>query len=441
MGKFKDWFFGDMYVNNTNNVKNEVQSAEIDITQDTTISFFKDDDDYSGSISEKDAMSIPSFASCCDLICSNIAYLPIKMYKTVDGEKVEITDDYRVKLLNTSCNQFDSSFNLLYGMAKNLALYGVAYVYIEKDKRNNIKGLYFLNSKDVSPQLVKLPNGKYDYTFSFSHFQDFKKVDSDEMLIANRDLSSSYDIDGVGVLEKGAKILNLALEEVNNSSNALGNRLNAFLSTPNSLSPQAKANIRSSFKGLTASKNNQIPIFEEGLTYSTVSLKPQDLELLDSRRYTAENICSLFNIPFTYVLASATSYQNSAHESIRFIKSLTPYLTAIEKAFQRYLLTQKEIDAGVYFEFDVTKLLKISTQEMGDYLKSMVQSGLMTQNEARKSLGLPAIEGADALFIPVNTYQLIEGKISLPSMEQEQEEIKEEVKEADVDIKEDNKEE
>lgn len=415
MGKFTNWLFGEP----NNDIKNEVKEGTVDITSnDTTIKWLDDEDSSSKSITEDKAMQIPAFASCLDLICSNIAYLPVKLYKNVDGEKIEITDDYRLKLLNVSNNQFDSSFNLLYGIAKNLCLYGVAYVYIEKDRRNKVQALYFLPTKSVSPQLIKVGN-QYSYKFSFSHFQDFKTVNSDEVIVINRDLNSSYEIDGIGVLEKGATILNLALDEMHNSSDALGNKLSAYLSTPNSLSKQAKENIRNSFKGLSRSKNNQIPIFEESLTYNTTSLNPQELELLEARKFSSEAICQLFQIPFTYVLSSATSYNNSEQESIRFVKSLTPYLTAIEKSFQRYLLTESEIQQGLYFEFDVTKLLKISTVEMGDYLKGMVQAGLMSPNEARKELGLQRVDGADFLSVQVNTYQLIGGKVTLPSMEQE----------------------
>ena len=332
MGKFTNWLFGEP----NNDIKNEVKEGTVDITSNDSVIKWLDDDNSSKTISEKDAMQIPAFASCLDLLCSNIAYLPIKLYKNVDGEKIEITDDYRLKLLNISNNQFDSSFNLLYGIAKNLCLYGVAYVYIEKDKRNKVQALYFLPTKSVSPQLIKVGN-QYSYKFSFSHFQDFKTVSSDEIIVINRDLNSSYEIDGIGVLEKGATILNLALDEMHNSSDALGNKLSAYLSTPNSLSPQAKENIRNSFKGLSRSKSNQIPIFEESLSYNCVSLNPQELELLEARKFSSEAICQLFQIPFTYVLSSATSYNNSEQESIRFVKSLTPYLTAIEKAFQRYL--------------------------------------------------------------------------------------------------------
>lgn len=424
MGKFTNWLFGN------NEIKNEVQTTEVDITQDTTISW-SDDESSSKNITEKEAMQIPAVASGVDLIASSIAYLPIKLYKTNEnGEKEEIVGDKRVQMLNVSNNFFDSAFNMKYGQVKNLVLHGTSYTYLRKSGRNNIEEMYYLNKTDVSPQLIKVGNS-YDYKFSFTLFQDSMTVNSDAMMVASKDVARSSDIEGVGLLEKGKKVLRLALDEMNNSSNALGNKLPAYLSTPNSLSPQAKDNIRSSFKGLA--KSNQVPIFEEGLTYNTVTLNPEELELLNSRKYSTELIAQLLNIPFTYMLSSATSYNNSAEESVRFLKiTLMPYITCLEQAYQRFLLTEKEIAQGYYFQFDTSQILKISSQEMADYLKSLKNSGMISVNECRRELGMQSIEGGDYLEVAVNTYQLIDGKITLPTMEQNQEDNKEE-KEENID--------
>lgn len=410
MGKFTNWLFGN---DDNRKIKNEVQEAEVDITQDTRIVW--NDDEYSASsISEELALSIPAFSSGVDLVASNIGYLPVKLYKMENGEKVEIKDDYRVDMLNRSNSLFDSSFNLMYSITKNLILYGTAYVYIEKGNRNNIDNIFYLHYKDVSPQLIRVGKS-YDYKFSFSFFQEFKTVSSDQMMVIAKDVKRSTDITGIGVLEKNAKALNLALEEMNNSSNALNNKLPAYLSTPNSLSPKAKDNIRSSFRGLA--KSNEVPIFEEGLSYNVVSFNPEELELLNARKYSAEIVAQILGIPFTYLVSSASSYATSSEESTRFVKSLMPYITVIQQGFERFLLTEKEKRAGYFFELDTKQLLKASVSEMNEYLSKQVNVGALSPNEMRVQLGLPKVEGLDYYQVQVNTYQVIDGKITLPSQQ------------------------
>ena len=425
MGKFTNWLFGEP---NKNEIKNEVQEGAVDITQDTTIKWLDDDNSSSKGITEKEALSIPAFSAGVDLIASNIAYLPVKLYRMENGEKIEIKDDYRVEMLNRSNSLFDSSFNLMYSITKNLILYGTSYTYLQKGNRNNIDNIFYLHYKDVSPQLVKVGN-QYDYKFSFSFFQEFKEVSSDEMMVIAKDVKRSTDINGVGVLEKNAKALRLALEEMNNSSNALGNKLPAYLSTPNSLSPKAKENIRASFKGLA--KSNEVPIFEEGLSYNTVTLNPEELELLSARKYSAEICSQILGVPFTYLVSSASSYATSAEESTRFVKSLMPYIVVIQQGFERFLLTEKEKKAGYFFELDTKQLLKASVSEMNEYLSKQVNVGALSPNEMRRELGLPKVEGLDYYTVQVNTYQVIDGQITLPTMT-------EEVKEEQVDINEED---
>lgn len=429
MGKFTNWLFGEP---NKNEIKNEVQEGTVDITQDTTIKWNDEDTSSSNSITEKEALSIPAFSAGVDLIASNIAYLPVKLYRMENGEKIEIKDDYRVDMLNRSNSLFDSSFNLMYSITKNLILYGTSFTYLEKGNRNNIDNIFYLHYKDVTPQLIKVGN-QYDYKFSFSFFQEFREVSSDQMMVIAKDVKRSTDIVGVGVLEKNAKALRLALEEMDNSSNALGNKLPAYLSTPNSLSPKAKDNIRTSFKGL--SKSNEVPIFEEGLTYSTVSLNPEELELLSARKYSAEIVAQILGIPFTYLVSSASSYNTSSEESTRFVKSLMPYITVIQQGFERFLLTEKEKKAGYFFELDTKQLLKASVTEMNEYLTKQVNAGALSPNEFRKELGMTRVEGLDYYTVQVNTYQVIDGKITLPTMEQEDNK-EDEVEEEQIDINE-----
>ena len=423
MGRFTNWLFGE----GKQEIKNEVQEGTVDITQDTTIKWLDDEDSSSKSITEKEAMQIPAFSAGVDLIASNIAYLPVKLYKMENGEKVEIKDDYRVDMLNRSNSLFDSSFNLMYSITKNLVLYGTSYIYLQKGNRNNIDNIFYLHYKDVSPQLVKVGN-MYDYKFSFSFFQEFKEVSSDEMMVIAKDVKRSTYINGVGVLEKNAKALRLALEEMNNSSNALGNKLPAYLSTPNSLSPKAKENIRASFKGLA--KSNEVPIFEEGLSYNTVTLNPEELELLSARKYSAEICSQILGVPFTYLVSSASSYATSAEESTRFVKSLMPYIVVIQQGFERFLLTEKEKKAGYFFELDTKQLLKASVSEMNEYLSKQVNVGALSPNEMRRELGLPKVEGLDYYTVQVNTFQIINGEITSPTIENAKEDkVEEEDKE------------
>ena len=395
-------------------------STTSDITQDTSI-LLDWDENSSGSVTEDKAMQIPALSSGVDLIANAIASLPVKLFKINEyGEKEEIQGDNRVKMLNISSNLYDSAYNLKYGQVKQLILHGTTFTYMQKDRRNNLLGLYLLDTKSVNAQSVKYANGLYGYQFSFSIFNDYyNNVEQMEILTASKDKKRSEDILGQGVLDKGKDVIQLALDELNSASSVIGGKVDAYLSTQSALSPQAKQNIRSTWKGFA--KGGQIPILEEGLEYHTVTRNAKEMELLDSRRYSTELICQLLNLPFTYLLSSASSYNNSEQESLRFMKqALLPYISILQESYNKFLLTEKEIMQNYRFEFDTSVILKASPSEQMAYLKESINGGLMSPNECRSQLGLQAVEGGDFLQVPVNSYILNEeGEIILPSLQYE----------------------
>ena len=149
------------------------------------------------------------------------------------------------------------------------------------------------------------------------------------------------------------------------------------------------------------------------MEFKQLNLKPAEIELLQSRQFTIKQIAMLLNIPFSYLVDSASSYNNSAEEALRFLRqTLSPYIRLIEENFNKYLLTEKEKGQGYFFEFDTQEILRVSVKEQIDYLDKATKGGLMTLAESRRKLNLPYIEGTDILLVPVNMSVLSDGDIS-----------------------------
>ena len=311
MGRFSDWFFGDMYVNKNNEVKNAVQTAEIDITNDTVVRWDLEDEG-TGSITEDKAMSIASVCAGVSLIANSIASMPIHLYKiNENGEEEKVENDYRNTLFNISNSMFDSAYNLKFNMTKQLILHGETYVYMVKNNRNKIEALYFFDNKEVSAQLIKVGKN-YDYKFSFQLFNDFITCYSDEMIVCVRNPKNSASVEGRGILDTNKELIKLALAENQCSQDNLTNNVPTFLTTPNALSSNAKANIRSSFRKLKNS--GDIPILEESIRLESLNTSPDKLQLLESRQYTTQLVCNILNLPLSF-LTNATSYNTSEEES------------------------------------------------------------------------------------------------------------------------------
>ena len=109
-------------------------------------------------LTREDVLSIPQVAADVDLITSTFALIPCKLYKHVINEDdkegvVEIKDDPRVKLLNVETGDTLNAFQFKKAMCEDyfVGKNGGGYAYIKRT-RNNVEGLYYVKSEDVSIQ-------------------------------------------------------------------------------------------------------------------------------------------------------------------------------------------------------------------------------------------------------------------------------------------------
>ncbi len=365
------------------------------------------------NVNEETARKVVALQSGIDLIANAISTLPCYLYRrNKDGERVKV-DDYRNYLLNASPSETVVASNLKYNIVKNLILKGNSYTLITYDKLGKVKELLYL--KNVTVGKVKLSDGTVNFKYSFTLNDKYMTVNHHEMINIIKDNDDSCSYKGRGVLEKGMELLNIAASENKYAYSSLnGVNVKGYLSKDTKLSSEAKENLKESWKKFyTGADKTSTPILEEGLEFKQLNLKPAEIELLQSRQFTIKQIAMLLNIPFSYLVDSASSYNNSAEEALRFLRqTLSPYIRLMEENFNKYLLTEKEKGQGYFFEFDTQEILRVSVKEQIDYLDKATKGGLMTLAESRRKLNLPYIEGTDILLVPVNMGVLSDGDIS-----------------------------
>ena len=94
-------------------------------------------------------LSIPVAKACTDLIVNSIKTLPIELYERIDNDTVkEVTDDYRLRLLNREPNTIATGTDFKAKLMQDLLLHGNAYVEIERDG-NEITSLWNLDASYV----------------------------------------------------------------------------------------------------------------------------------------------------------------------------------------------------------------------------------------------------------------------------------------------------
>ena len=143
-------------------------------------------------------------------------------------------------------------------------------------------------------------------------------------------------------------------------------------------------------------------VLEKGTDFQAISLSPQDIELLSSRKFQISEICRWYGVPSVMVNDNnGTSVWGSGIEQIMqgFYKlTLRPLLEKIESSILINLIPEKE-RRNTEVEFDFNALLRSDLKTMFEAYKSAVNGSIMTPNEARKALDMPPVDSGDKLFL------------------------------------------
>jgi phage portal protein BeeE len=83
------------------------------------------------SVTKEQALNIPAFTACLELISMTVASLPIRLYSQT-GETTKIEEDNRTTLLNDDTNDLLNGFELKKAMVEDSLLRGGGYTYIRR---------------------------------------------------------------------------------------------------------------------------------------------------------------------------------------------------------------------------------------------------------------------------------------------------------------------
>lgn len=332
-------------------------------------------------------LTIPVANACLAIIVNSIKDLPIELYERVDERTTKkINDDYRIRLLNDQPNTVSTGVDFKARMIRDIVLHGNAYVEIEKDG-NKIESLWNLDPRLVAISTLTDPVKPYiikDIVIRITGSSVPLKID--EVMIAVAD-SDDLGLSGNGVIAYGDKIIELALNELELSSNIMNNGSSpaSILKIEKNLSPDAQQRLRDSWEKLYkgASNSGKLVILEEGMSYEKMTYSPSELGISDLMNSTSSSICQLFNVPEQMVSASANTYGSVESMSIRFLQyCISPIISIIESSLNRSLLLEKE-KGRLFFKIDTTNILQTTMKERYEALNTAISSGIMSMNEAR----------------------------------------------------------
>lgn len=142
-------------------------------------------------------------------------------------------------------------------------------------------------------------------------------------------------------------------------------------------------------------KTRRPALLGAGMTAANLGFSPRDMEYIESLRWSLEDIARVFGVPKMMIGdLEHTTYSNfSTARRIFWEDTVSAQLALYEDAMQRYLLPHFG-DAALTVKFDLSgvEALKESEENKANRRRLYVETGIMSVDEVRREMGLPARE-------------------------------------------------
>ena len=292
-------------------------------------------------------------------------------------------------MIRDGVNDRESWPDFLEHLVANALLRGNGLAGIGTDDRGRLRELYSIPWAWVSPRIVQSGRLVFDWTDSYGTRGEPGKmrrlIGAEVIHIKDR---SDDGVLGRSRLSRARETIGTALAVQHFAAATYRNQATpkGLLSIKGRLSEGPLERLKAQWRDLFAGADNAAKtlILDQDASFSPISVSPEDAELLQSRRFTTEELARLYNVPPPIVgIWDHSSFTNSETAGRWFaIFTLTPWIRKLETEFARAVL-----GAGYSLEIDLSGLTR------GDYgarwaaHKIAVDSRILTTNEVREAEG------------------------------------------------------
>lgn len=372
-------------------LKTETREAAID---EKTIDLALRNGFESKPITKAEALNIPAVAASVEFISGTLASIPIKLYRKdpKDGNKEEIVDDYRLKLLNEDTGDLLDAVQMKQSVVSDYLLDGSGYIYVHW-LGNEIKSLHYVERSQVA--VIK----NEDPIFKKADFLvTGRRIDDYDMLRICRDTVDG--VTGIGIVDKHNTLLKSMYNSLKYESKALATGTKkGFLKSASKLQEAQVKELKEAYRQLFKDDASDTMILNGGISFEGVSSTAAELQQNENKVTNTSDVYSIFGINddlFTVSSSSKDAYINSIKTAV------FPVISAMEAAFNKFLLTNNEKENGLFFAFDTKSIMKGDILNRYKAYETAAKEGFMTIDEIRREENYPPI-GLDKIKLSLGT--------------------------------------
>lgn len=343
------------------------------------------------------AMSLSATWACVNLIAGTTASLPLMVYRTTNGVRAVARDHPLYRLLHDAPNADQTAVDFLEIVAASIELQGNAFAEKQMTDRGVIVALTPIRPDIVS--VTRKRDGRLLYTW---HDERGRNEVDEERILHVRGFGGG-PLGGSSTLSVcGATFVNAA--SVERAAGAMfrnGVRPSGVMSIDKVLTAVQRVDVEGMLheKFVGAMNDGRPMVLDNGLKWQQLTVNPNDAQMLESRRFSVEEIARIFGVPPHMIghTSGSTSWGTGLEQqTLGFQKfTLRRRLKRIEQAMAKQLLSVQDRLAGVTIEFNLEGLLRGDSAARAGFYESMTRIGAYTINEVRALENLPPVPGGD----------------------------------------------
>lgn len=361
---------------------------------------------------------------CVGVVAKAIARLPLVVYERVPkSDKVPsgsrpLENGYPYELLQNP-NPRMSMYDIMEYVASSLLLVGDSYTEnVRVDDDNPLSPITALYP--WQPHRFRIAKGRrggvagYLYRRSASEIIPFPEHKISHVKLYNP-IDDYYGMSPISSIRDSITTDRYAIKLnkyfLKNDARPLG-----VLEVKRRLTRQARMEIRQEWESIYGAQNEEsgsgrIAILGHDASFKDIGLAPADAQFLESRKLSKEEIALIFGVPLMKVGEDVSGVRTAeAQEREFYHETVVPLTIKVLTALNKVLL----FDIGItdrYIDVDYSVVSVLQEDQLGraERHRIYVQTGIMTVNEARREIGLEAVEWGNTFFQPLNVAPVGEG--------------------------------
>ena len=323
---------------------------------------------------------------CIHVIATHCAKMMPKHYQQSGDVKNHIQGaiDY---IISIKPNPYMTTYDFIYKTVSLLLAQNNEYIYIDIDNSGNLRGLYPLN-----PLFCTLVESNNEIWLKFQFLDGNTYYVRYDRVIHLRNFYVKHDFYGeTNETLKGAlETQTVADDGIKNAIKISASLRGVLKASQAMLKDKDIEEMKNKFVESLLSSTNGIGGLDARLDFKEINLNPV---LLNKEQLSMVNgnIYGYFMISEEIIKSKYTADEwNAFYESV-----LEPKAIQMGQAFTNAIFSEKAIKAGHRIEFSVNRIKYAKTETKISLIKEAGALGLLTVDEGREILDLPAIGGEE----------------------------------------------